>query len=82
MTCLSPPILTGHFCRHFPCNHEYNILQFRLINHIKIITNQATMRLFNILQNLDNADSGTKKLGSEIPIISRKPSLKEQILSF
>lgn len=33
------------------------------------------MRLFNILQNLDNADSGTKKLGSEIPIISRKPSL-------
>ena len=61
MTCLSPPILTGHFCRHFPCNHEYNILQFRLINHIKIITNQATMRLFNILQNLDNADSGTKK---------------------
>lgn len=33
------------------------------------------MRLFIILQNLDNVDSGTKKLGSEIPIVSRKPSL-------
>ena len=40
------------------------------------------MRLFIILQNLDNVDSGTKKLGLEIPIVSRKPSLKEQILSF